>query len=241
MPEQGEVHEITRIQEFFSKLNGIDSFIAVEEEGFPLAFHGLNQDEADAAAALAVDLYTASSEMLRDILGRKQAGREIILVLDENTIIDVVKARNLLLSARGSRKPVEESIEVAASYLEGNRVSCPYCTRDLTLETYKCSKCGKTIPFKSNVCPHCGTMVRIKKCPHCGKLTTGDGRRVRLERPPEARNLAVLEGLVGAVVVGSLTLLATGLAPVAVAAGLAGGASLGYMAYRYSRPEYIVE
>ena len=39
----------------------------------------------------------------------------------------------------------------------------------------------------------------------------------------------------------ALTFLATEALATAIAAGLAGGASIGYLTYRYARPEYIIE
>lgn len=237
--EESGSEDVLSLQEFFSKLDGIDSFVAVEE-GFPIAYHGLSGEEADAMAALAVDIYTASSTTLGDILGREKAGKEIIIVLEDGRVIDVAKVREIILAARGTRKPAEESIQAATLYLENKRVLCPYCKRDLSLEAYKCGKCGKTFPYRSNTCPHCGTPALVKKCPGCGKPTTGDGKRVELAKPPEAKSLAALEGIVGAAIAGIVALLATG-NPIAVGvAGIAGGVGLAYATYKSVRPEYRV-
>ena len=237
--EKPESEGVLGLQEFFSKLDGIDSFVAVEE-GFPIAYHGLSGEEADAMAALSVDIYTASSTTRGNILGREKASREIIVVLENDRVIDVAKVRDIILAARGSRKPAEESIQVATSYLENKKVSCPYCNRDLTLETYKCSKCGKVFPYRSNTCPHCGTPALVKKCPECGKPTTGDGRKVELAKPPEAKSLAALEGIVGAAIAGIIALLATGSPIVVGVAGIIGGAGLAYATYKSVKPEYRV-
>ncbi len=243
MNTQADVQRITNIQNFFSKLDLIEYFVAVGDDGFPITFYGISADEADALSALAVDLYFVSSETLKDVFKRKKlTSREVLVVLNDESVINVARANSLILAVKGHRRLVGDAMQIALDYLEGNNtIRCPYCTTDLTLETYKCNNCSKIIPFRSASCPHCGYPTRIKRCPYCGRYTTNDGRRVKLGKPKDAKSLVLLEGATGALVSGTIIYSISDTVTGALIAGLLGGAIFGYVIYRSMKPEYQIE
>jgi len=224
---------------FLSRLDGIESHVIVDEEGFPLEFSGLTKEEAESHAALAVDLVTIIGEHARELIG--EGGNEIIVDAGEGKAIDVVRAQEILALLKGARQPAEEAARAIAMASAGHRVTCPECGADLTLEASKCPSCGKTIPFVSPHCPHCGADTRFKKCPSCGALVSYRGRRVVARRSPRSLGLAAIEGGIGAAMFGALAFAAGLPAPATLAAALLGGLAVGAAVYALGGEEELVE
>jgi len=226
--------------QFLSRLDGVESHVIVDEEGFPLEFSGLTKEEAESHAALAVDLVTIVGEHARELIGEK-GGNEVIVDAGEGKAIDVVRAKEILALVKGSRQPAEEAARTIAAASAGHRVTCPECGADLTLETSKCPSCGKTIPFTSPHCPHCGADTRFKKCPSCGALVSYRGRRVVKRRSPRSLGLAAVEGGIGAAMFGALAFAAGLPAAATLAAALLGGLAVGAAVYALGGEEELVE
>jgi len=238
-PDTPEVAvEPQEIVDFAKSVDSVEYAVVVSDEGFPLAFKGLDQEQAEAAAALAVDLIMVGREMVRDLAGRE--GKEVIVDIGEGNIIDVARAQDLLTLIRGERKPAEEAMQAIIRKLEGRAVKCPYCGADLTLQVYKCSKCGKTMPFTSPACPHCGAPARFKECPNCGRMTTNDGKKVVEAEPAEARLIAAIEGAMGGVALGVLAYTFTQSLTAMAGGAIVGGLVAGYLAKRMISKEYRV-
>ncbi len=239
LQEQKDISELAQdVTDFLNKLDGIEYSVIVSE-GFPLAYTGMDQERAETAAALAVDLATAAEIYIADLINEEI--NSVVVFVQSGRVISVSRSKGLLLLIEGQRKITEEATQIASSYLEGYRVYCPYCRHDLTLEIYKCPRCGRTIPFRSDVCPFCGRVVRFKKCPSCGRLITGTGRKVEYIRTGEAARIAALEGFIGGVILGSLGYIATMNPIVAIAAGVLGGSVIGMFIYRNAPREPIAK
>jgi len=226
--------------QFLSRLDGIESHVIVDEEGFPLDFSGVSKEEAESHAALAVDLVTIVGEHARELIG-EAGGNEVIVDAGEGKIIDVVRAREILALVKGARQPAEEAARTIALASEGHEISCPNCGANLTLEVSKCPSCGKAIPFTSPHCPHCGADTRFKQCPKCGALVSYRGRRVVKKRSPRSLDLAAVEGGIGAAMFGALAFAAGASTGVAVAVALLGGLAVGAAVYVLGGEEELVE
>ncbi len=221
------------LSSFLSKLDGINRIVFVDEEGFPVEFHGVEKDEAEAEAALAVDLAMVVSEYIK---GKNKEG-EILVDLDDGRVIDVSRVRELLLLVRGERNPIEEGLNVIRKALSGYRLICPHCQADLTMETSTCPSCGKVIPYTSTICPHCGADVRIKSCPDCGgMLNVATGRKI-IKSKSSASRLAVIEGLIGGAITGTLTFAMVNSPTATGIAGLLGTLAVGGLLYLASPGE----
>ena len=229
MSEKQEADVIQEVQEFLSKVDGVEAFV-VSREGFPVAYSGrISQEEAEAITALAVDLSEASAITLQDLgAGRP---REIVVQLESGEAISVGSARDLLLALKGPRGPIEVALAQAIRGLRGERVTCPYCGADLTLEVVKCPSCGRSVPFSADSCPFCGADLRFKPCPKCGRTITSDGRKVVFRRDPRAKLLAGLDGVLGGVIGAILGYLGTSSIAWALGLGAVIGALLGYGIY----------
>ena len=237
--EKKDVSELAQdVISFLNKLDGIEYSVMVSE-GFPLAYTGMDHEKAETAAALAVDLATAAEIYIADLINEEI--NSIVIYVRSGKAISVARSRGLLLLIEGQRKITEEAMRISSRYLEGERTYCPYCSHDLTLEVYKCPRCGRTIPFRSNVCPFCGRVVRFKNCPNCGRLITGTGRKVEIVRTNEAVKIAVIEGFIGGVIIGSLGYIVTFNPIVAVLASIIGGIMIGAFTYRNAPKEPIAK
>jgi len=237
--EEDIERSLSNLQKFIKKIDGIESFVAISE-GFPIAYSGTSQEKAETISAMAVDLILTGDELLKDIQNRPLALREILVMLDENKAIDVIKAKNLLLAFQGKKEIVEEVSSISAKYISREGIYCPYCGFNLILEVHKCANCKKNIPFKSYICPYCGTFNRIKKCIKCKNIITNDMKKVKIEKSRESKLSALLEGLASSIVFGWLGTIT--LSPVlGLILGSATGILVGVLAYRYIKPEYIVE
>ncbi len=235
--QQKDISELAQdVVAFLNKLDGIDYSVIVSE-GFPLAYTGMDQERAETAAALAVDLATAAEIYIADLINEEI--NSVVVYVRSGRAISVARSKGLLLLIEGQRRITEEAMRISTGYLEGQRIHCPYCNYDLTLEVYKCPRCGRTIPFRSDVCPFCGRVVRFKKCPNCGRLVTGTGRKVELVRSGEAIKVAAIEGFIGGVIIGSLGYIVTFNPLVAVLAGVIGGALIGAFTYRNAPREPV--
>ncbi|MCE4624548.1 MAG: roadblock/LC7 domain-containing protein [Desulfurococcales archaeon] len=228
------------LADFASKIDGIEYTVIVSDEGFPLAFTGIDKSKAETAAALAVDLVLASSETIMELIVGK-SGNEVIVDTGEGKVIDVAKAKNMITLVMGQRNAAESVTQRFKDALTGRHIKCPYCGEDLTLQTYKCPKCGKTYPFVSPTCPHCGAIEKIKKCPHCGRLISWNGKPIKEVTDPVMARLALLEGVLGGVMVamGAMALTSNPLA--VVGGGVLGGILTGALIYKAAPKKYIVE
>ncbi len=224
------------LADYPASLDGIDYAVVVSDEGFPIAFSNLNQEEAEAAAALAVDLLITGSETVRDLAGSE--AREILVSLGEDTVINVSRARNLLLLLKGRRNPVEAALVAVRRAAEGQLLRCPHCSADLTLEPYTCPKCRRRIPYTADSCPHCGADVRFKKCPRCGGLLSTRGLPVEESITRQGLLMAVSEAILGAGMLGALSALADVGVLGSLVAAAAGGGVAGYIAFRLAPREY---
>lgn len=225
---------------FASNIDSIDYTVIVSDEGFPLEFAGIDKQKAEAAAALAVDLLlTASSDAIRDLAGI--TGNEVIVAAKEDKVIDVSKARSLITVVMGKRSVVEATTRSIRNYIEGNRTKCPHCGADLTLQAYKCSKCGKTYPFTSPICPHCGAVEKIKLCPSCGKPISWDGRPVKATKDPFLTKISIFEGILGGVLAAIGTLSLSGNPVISAGVGAGGAAVIGLALYKLLPEKYIIE
>ncbi len=230
MEKASRTLELEDLSSFLSSLDGIERIVFVDEEGFPVEFHGVGKEEAEAEAALAVDLAMVVSEHV----GGKG---EILVDLGDGKVIDVSKVKELLLLVRGERKPVEEGLAAIRKATGGNRLTCPHCQADLTIETYTCPSCSKTIPYTSTACPHCGADVRIKQCPRCGGLlNVATGKKI-VKSKGSAIRLAAIEGALGGVITGTLTFAMANSPFAAGVAGLLGALAVGGILYLLSPGE----
>ncbi len=235
-----EEHEdLNKIQSFLSNLDGIQVFV-ISRDGFPIIFgRELDQESAEAYTALSVDLILASQEALKDI--NEHGSKNIIVELDKNIVINVHQLNSILLTIKGDRRIVPITDKNILNYINKNNIKCPYCGYELTLEVYKCPKCGKRIPFTSSTCPYCGYNVNIKQCPKCKKLISSDGRKVKLVRSREARELSILEGLTAAVATGAVSFILSNSVPVGAITGLIAGGIVAYLIYSRAGLEYKIE
>jgi len=233
--EHDVIEFASHVTEFLNRLDGIEYGVLVSE-GFPVAYTGMDQEKAETAAALAVDLATAAEVYIADLINEEISS--VVVFVKGGRVISVSRSKGLLLLIEGQRRITEEATQIAASYLEGQRLHCSYCGYDITLEVYRCPKCKRNIPFRSDVCPFCGRVVRFKKCPNCGKIITGTGRKVILVKRGDALRLAVIEGLIGGLVIGGLGFIVTMNPVVAVAAGAVGAAVVGGFIYRNAPAEF---
>ncbi|MEB3852042.1 MAG: zinc ribbon domain-containing protein [Desulfurococcales archaeon] len=224
-----------RVSSFVSQLDGVNALVVVDEEGFPIEFTGISQEEAEEQAALAVDLSLAVSEHLH----RSGGGpREVIVDLGGGEAISVARVRDLLMLLRGLRRPVEAAVE-AVGRAASSPLRCPHCKADLTLEAYKCPHCGRSVPFTSRTCPHCGAYIEYKKCPHCGGLLSSSGKPARTARDPAVSRMAILEGVVGGAVLGVIAAVAGASGALIAAAAVAGAAGAGGLVY-LAAPKRVV-
>jgi len=234
------VEKLQPIIDYTGKLTGIDKAVAVSE-GFPISYRGYRQEEAETAAALLVDISETTKSFLASLGEKRSETGEVIISLANNNALAITEYENLLVGFRGHQGQVVEALKAAIRYLAGRTVSCPYCKADLTLETYTCPKCGKTVPFTAEKCPFCGTDLKVKKCPKCGRPVSSDGRKVRIAKPKSALYMAVGEGAVMGAGIGLLTGISASSTLLGVIAGVVSGTVIGYLVYKLSGEEYIVE
>ena len=199
MPEQGKVEElpletIAKIKMFLSSLDGIETFVA-SHEGLPIETYGYdNPQKAETEAALSEDLLKASTDMITTALGEKPPNR-ISLLLEQNKTIEIIKFRELVLTIRGRADPINHATIPILKTLKNEKIVCPYCGADLTLETSKCPSCGASVPFLSPQCPHCKADLTIKSCPHCKKTITYDGKKVIISKEITNKQLLVFDSI----------------------------------------------
>ena len=232
--EAQEGLELQKLQSYLSSLDGVEAYVIVEEEGFPVAYKGLTQDEAEALAAMTVDIRVAMEALLVTPTTQVFSGwnpRNITISLEGGDTIEIAKVRGLLLTIKGREEPLEEAVKAILMRAEGKSVTCPHCGYDLTLSIAECKRCKRKIPFTSKTCPHCGANTSVKPCPNCGKPVTHDGRKPELARPSDIPVIAGLEGLAGGVGLGVVTLAATSSLPLALGVGVASGVVIAKFVY----------
>ncbi len=230
----GDHIDIQEIQEFLSNVDGIESFVLVEEEGFPIAYKGLTQDEAEALAAMAVDVRVAMEALLVAPITqvfRTWNPRTITIGLEGGKTIEIARIRSLLATIKGKEDPVEEASRALSLRGEGKPVKCPYCSTDLTLKIYECNRCKHKVPFTARICPYCGANLRVKLCPNCNKPVTSDGQKATISKSKDARVIAGLEGLAGGVASGVIILAATSNLLLSTIIGVAIGAGIAKIVY----------
>ena len=215
--------DLSRLTRLARELDGIDFLVIVSDEGFPIAMEGVNKEQAEAAAAAAIDFMVSGTETLRDLLGKDAS--EVIVEVEDGRAIDIQRVRNLISILGGGRKSVEEAAIPIKMHMTGKRLSCPHCGIDLTLEAYTCPHCGAKTTYTATSCPKCGANIDVKVCPKCGGLLNSRGDPVKQEVARGSRILVTVNALMTGVAGGLASMLFTDNPVVWILAGLlAGGA-----------------
>ena len=170
-----DLNRITLVLEFASKLTGVEG-VVFSSEGLPLLYTGASQEEAEAVAALSVDVVNSAYRILEEAYNRKP--HSILIDTGDGKAVSLSKVRGVVITIHGRVRMLKESLRAASLYLEDRRIKCQTCGGDLTLKTHVCPHCGASIPFVSRECPMCGGETSVKTCPYCGSLVTSEGKRV---------------------------------------------------------------
>ncbi len=167
-----DLENLTKVKEFVSSLTGLE-YLVVSIDGLPAAYTNISSEDAEAVAALSVDIVESSYKTLKEIIG-KQKGT-IYIDTGEGKALALSKSRELLVTLYGDFNSVRGALYPISLYLEGKKITCKSCNADLTLATYKCPHCSSIVPFVSDECPVCRRDISVKKCPSCGSYITSTG------------------------------------------------------------------
>ncbi len=243
--ERRQTIDLSRLTRLARELDGVDFLVVVSDEGFPIAIEGVRQEEAEAAAAAAVDFMVSGTETIRDLLGKE--ANEVIVEVEDGRAVDVQRARGLLAILGGRRKMVEEAAVPVGMHLRGESLLCPHCRADLTLEPYTCPSCGAKTTYTAQTCPSCGANIDVKKCPSCGGLLNSRGKPVAEQETARGAGQAGTMGAEGSLLLVAVNALMTGIAgglaamlftsnPLGwIAAGLVMGGVGGFIGSRIAR------
>ncbi len=221
-----------------SRYEGIDYFIVVHE-GFPLVYTGrIPREQVEAVAAAAVDFGVAGDLHSNDIVGDNEWSA-ITINYKGGVAVSISRSirRPITFVAKGEGRLPEILVTVSSMYIDGKKVTCYNCGRDLTLEPYQCPRCRRKSPISTPVCPFCGADLRIKQCPYCKAIITFEGNKPAVQQAVSASDIgfAVTEGLVGAAISGGLVAIITFnplLAATAAVLGFLAGVAIAYRAAR---------
>ncbi len=231
--EAGYTVDLSRLTRLARELDGVDFLVVVSDEGFPIAMEGVDKEQAEAAAAAAIDFMVSGTETLRDLLGRDAS--EVIVEVEDGKAIDIQKIRNLMTIIGGKRRSIEEAALPIKMHLNGKKLACPHCGVDLTLEAYTCPHCGSKTTYTATTCPSCGANIDVKKCPKCGGLLNSRGEPVEPEVTRGSRLLVAVNALMTGVAGGLATMLFTENPLAWILVGLAAGGLGGYIASKITR------
>ncbi|MCE4609527.1 MAG: roadblock/LC7 domain-containing protein [Desulfurococcales archaeon] len=170
--QTSDLENLTRVKEFVSSLRGLE-YLVVSIDGLPAAYTNILSGDAEAVAALSVDIVESSYKTIKEIIG-KQKGT-IYIDTGEGKALALSKSRELLVTLYGDYNAVRSALYPILLYLEGKKITCKSCNADLTLATYKCPHCSSIVPFVSDECPICRKDISVKKCPSCASYITSMG------------------------------------------------------------------
>ncbi len=228
------------IVEKASQYDGLDYFIVVHE-GFPLVYTGsISREQVEAVAAAAVDFGVAGDLHSSDVAGDSE-WRAITISYKDGKSLSISRSIShpMTFVAKGEKRLPEALVTVSSMYIDGKKVACYNCGRDLTLEPYQCPRCRRKSPLSTPTCPFCGADLRVKLCPYCKAPITFEGSKptMTLAEATSDVGFVATEGLVGAAISGGLVAIITFnplLAAVAAILGFAAGAAIAYRAARRS-------
>ena len=148
------------------RYEGIDYFIVVHE-GFPLVYTGnISREQVEAVAAAAVDFSVAGDLHSSDVASDSE-WRAITISYKDGNALSISRSLSYPMTfvAKGEKGLPETLVTASSMYIDGRRVACYNCGRDLTLEPYQCPRCHRKSPLSTPTCPFCGADLRIKQCP----------------------------------------------------------------------------
>ncbi len=168
------------INDYISSIDGVREYVIVLD-GYPL-YWGKNVDEekAEELAALATDMISSFHKY------SSISGDEYVIISTETPSDYTGAARlkpNLYLLVRGKPSIVRTILLDVYHYLN-NRLTCPWCGGDLSLNIVKCRN-NHSLPVGLDTCLICGSRIEYFECPSCGRPVDPHGNKVVLRTPRE--------------------------------------------------------
>ncbi len=181
---------VKRITDFIKNLTGIKWGIVIDKSTNSLTYmyKVISDDQAQRMSSIFLEMSNVI-EKLRGVLSSIKESSEVpqsmCIRLGDN-IIEIEEYLDYIYVLYGDNRLYNSVSLVFDRLRRRDLVKCGVCNKDLTLATYICPRCGRSIPFIVSRCPYCGYNVRIKRCPYCkAQINSINGKRVY-------RSLAVL-------------------------------------------------